>query len=122
MGKKRERSQPKARLSPTKTFENLTDDFMAQLDIPKLPDRIPDRLATALRNRIQGFLFCLRESRSDRFVEALEIRIMRDAHRAVLTAYELKLADSEVHYAAFRQLADELGYERTDVGLRKRRT
>jgi hypothetical protein len=46
-------------------------------------------------------------------------RLVRDAYRAVLTAYELGLPDCETHYASFRQLVEELGYERVDVGFRK---
>jgi hypothetical protein len=53
-------------------------------------------------------------------VGALELRLVRDAHRAVLTAYELGLADAEALYGDFRKLVEELGYERTEVGYRRK--
>lgn len=120
MGRKRERSQPRVRLSPNETVAHLTDDFIQQLAIPALPERIPDRLSEALTRRVLAYLYHLREARQKRFIPAFEIRLVRDAQRAVHSAYELGLPDSEVHYATFRALVEELGYERTEVGFRRK--
>lgn len=119
MSKKRDRTNPRARLSPTHTLANASDDFIDSLRIPSLPDHIPGRLEEALLKRINAFIYQLREARKDQYVEILEIRLVRDAHRAVLTAFELGLNEAEVFYATFRQLVEDLGYERTDVGYRK---
>jgi hypothetical protein len=93
----------------------MIDDF----DIPRLPESIPNRLAHAVQTRVEAYLYQLREAVKTRYVRPLEVRLMRDAHRAVLTACELDLKDSLVWYAKFRRLAIELGYERTEVGFRK---
>jgi hypothetical protein len=120
MTKKRDRRTSKPRLSPTSTLTHISDDFIEELDIPRLPEKIPERLEEAIRKRVNAYLYYLREARRDRYVPALEVRLLRDAHRAVLTAYELGLPDGEVFYASFRTLAEELGYERTAVGYGKR--
>ncbi len=120
MGRKRERSQTKERLSPTHTVANLTDDFMDDLNMPQLPERIPARLADALHKRVQAMLYHMRVATQERYVGAMELRLVRDAHRAVLTAYELGIKDSETYYAAFRRQAEEMGYERCEVGYRKK--
>jgi hypothetical protein len=117
--RKRDRTNPRTRLSPTHTLANASDEFIDSLRIPSLPDRIPGRLEDALIKRINAFLYQLREARRDQYVEILEIRLVRDAHRAVLTAFELNLNEAEIFYATFRQLVEDLGYERTDVGYRK---
>jgi len=119
MGRKRDRFEPKTRFSPTRTVAHLTDDFIEDMNIPGLPDGVPARLADAIRKRVQTLLFCLKEAKQRRYVGALEIRLVRDAHRAVLTAYELGLPEGEVFYASFRELVQKLGYERTDVGFIK---
>lgn len=121
MGKKRDPTEPKVkvRLSPTATVAHLTDDLVADLHIPALPEGIPQRLVDAIQRRVAALLYHLREAKKRRYVSALEIRLVRDAYRAVLTAYELGLPDCETHYASFRQLVEELGYERVDVGFRK---
>lgn len=120
MSNKRERSQPRERLSPTNTVSDYSDDFIESLRIPQLPEQIPGRLEEAIRKRITALLYLLKEAKREQYVGTLEIRLVRDAHRAVLTAYELGISDSEVFYASFRQLVEELGYERTDVGFCKR--
>jgi len=120
MANKRSRSQPRERLSPTNTVSDYSDDFIESLKLPQLPEQIPARLEEAIRKRVSALLYTLKEAKKERYVGTLEIRLVRDAHRAVLTAYELGITDSEVHYASFRQLVEELGYERTDVGFRKR--
>jgi hypothetical protein len=119
MSRKKDPSRPKVRFSPTKTVANLSDDFVEGLTIPELPEQIPQRLETALRRRVAAYLYQLREAKKAQYVPALEIRLLRDAHRAVLTAYELGLSESDVYYAEFRRLVEELGYERTDVGFKK---
>lgn len=119
MGRKRDRPPPQERLTPTHTVAHLTDDFIDQLNIPELPGNIPARLEVAIRKRVNALLYQLREVTGDRLVRPFEMRLVRDAHRAVLTAYELKLSDAEVLYASFRRLAEELGYERAEVGFRK---
>ena len=120
MTRKRDRSNPSTpRLSPTNTVAHLTDDFIKAMNIPELPESIPERLAEAVRRRVQALLFCLQEAKRKRYVGALEVRLVRDAHRAVLTAYELGLAEGEVFYARFRDLVEALGYERTDIGFTK---
>ncbi len=119
MGRKRDRSLPKERMSPTHTVANLTDDFMEQLNLPQLPERIPARLEEALHKRINGLLYHMRVSTQERYVGAMELRLVRDAHRVVLTAYELGIKDSETYYATFRRLAEDLGYERCEIGYRK---
>jgi hypothetical protein len=113
------RDKPKERLSPTNTVAHLTDDLIEGLDIPKLPETIPDRLADAIRRRAQAYLYALKEAKQQQYVKVLEIRLIRDAHRAVLTAYELGLPEGEVFYAGFRRLVEELGYERTEVGFKR---
>jgi len=120
MTKKHDRSEPRERLSPTATLSNYSDDFIAELGIPGLPEGIPQRLEEALRARVNALLFQLREAKRERWVKVLEVRLVREAFRAVLTAYELKIADSEVLYASFRHLVEDLGYESTDVGFTKR--
>jgi hypothetical protein len=116
---KRKAKGAKPRLSPTNTVAHLTDDLIEGLDLPKLPEGIPVRLAAAIRRRAQAYLFALKEAKKEQYVRVLEIRLIRDAHRAVLTAYELGIQDAEVFYAEFRQLVEELGYERTDIGFKR---
>jgi hypothetical protein len=118
---KKKRDEPKQRLSPTRTFEHLSAEFVAELNLPELPDSIPDRLAEAVRRRVTAFLYWLKVAKKDQYASPLEIRLVRDAHRAVLTAYELGLTEAEVYYASFRKLVEALGYERTDVGFTKLR-
>lgn len=93
--------------------------MVADLNIPRLPESIPQRLESAIQARVEAYLFQLREATRVRYVRPLEVRLLRDAHRAVLTACELKIHDAEVYYAQFRHLAQELGYERVEVGFRK---
>jgi hypothetical protein len=119
MGKKRDRTEPRLRLSPTNTVANLTDDLMASFNIPRLPDKVPSRLSEAVLKRANSLLFLIKEAKREQYVGALEIRLVRDAHRAVLTAYELGLQEAEVLYARFRSLVEDLGYTRTDVGFTK---
>jgi len=120
MAKRRDdNTDPRQRLSPTQTVSNASDGFVEDLNVPKLPDQIPARLADAIARRVNALLYRLREAEQERYVTALEVRLVRDAHRAVLTAYELGLADGEVFYASFRNLVEKLGYERTEVGYRK---
>ncbi len=107
-------------LSPTQTVSNLTDDFIEEMEIPPPPENVPQRLAEAIQRRITALLYHLREARRRAYIGPLEIRLVRDAYRAVLTAYELQLPESEVHYATFRQLVEQLGYERVEVGFRKK--
>ena len=118
MAKKLE-SPVKHRLSPTQTVRNLSEDFVQSLDIPSLPTHLPQRLEEAINGRVDAWLYQLREAKKRRFVKAIEVRLVRDAHRAVLTAYELGLRNAETNYATFRELVEELGYERTDVGFAK---
>ena len=120
MGRKRDRSEPRERLSPTATLSNMTDDLIRELNIPELPDGIPQRLEEAIQARVNALLYHLRESKKQRYVKALEMRLVRDAFRAVLTAYELGVADAEVLYATFRHLLDELGYQSADIGFVRR--
>lgn len=122
MSKRKERkdkTNPKQRMSPTHTVAHLSDDFIEEMRIPRLPEQIPERLADALRKRVQAFLFRLKAAKKEQYVPALEIRLVRDAHRAVLAAYELGLPEGEVFYAGFRRLVEDLDYERTDVGYTK---
>ncbi len=95
----------------------MSNDYISDLNLPELPGKIPDRLASALRSRIEALLYHLDQAKADRYIPPLEIRLVRDAHRAVLTACELGLSDGEVYYARFRELVKELGYERTEVGF-----
>ena len=118
MGRKRSRDT-KERRSPTDTVAHFTDDFMEELGIPGLPEGIPQRLEDALRVRIDAFLYHLREAKKTEYVRPIEMRLVRDAHRAVLTAYELKIPGAEVYYATFRKLVEELGYQRCEAGYRK---
>ncbi len=113
------RGGSKPRFSPNETVMHLTDDFARDLEVPTLPDQIPARLADALRRRVQAYLFYLREARRERYVPAMEIRLIRDAQRAVLTAFELNLSEKEVFYAEFRQSLEALGYQRCEAGYRK---
>ena len=92
---------------------------MESLEVPRLPEGIPRRLEKAIQARVKSLLFHLAEARRARYVGALEVRLVRDAHRVVLTACELDLPDSTLHYARFRKLVEELGYERTKVGFSK---
>jgi hypothetical protein len=99
------------------TVAHLTDDMIADLNIPSLPDTIPQRLETAVVARVEAFLYQLKTAEKERYVRPLEVRILRDAHRAVLTACELDIKDAHVYYAKFRHLAEALGYERSEVGF-----
>lgn len=120
MSRKRERSE-RERRSPTATVASATDDFIEELDIPELPSNIPNRLEEGIRSRVEALLFHLKEAKHEQFVHPLEIRLVRDAHRAVLAAVELGLKDGEVWYATFRALIKELGYRRSDIGFTKAR-
>ena len=119
MTKRGDRTDPKARISPVATLSHISDDFVAELNIPGLPESVSQRLADAMLRRIQALLYHLREAKHRQYVRALEIRLVREAYRAVLTAYELGLPDCEVHYGTFRQLVEDLGYERVEVGFAK---
>jgi hypothetical protein len=119
MDRKRERSTSRERLSPTATLSNLSDEFMAGLRIPALPEQIPQRLESAVRTRVNALLFRLKEAKNEQYVRVLEARLVRDSLRAVLTAFELGLADREVMYATFRRAVEELGYESADAGFIK---
>ena len=119
MGSKRERSEPRQRRSPTETVSNYTDDFIEGLDLPTLPGKIPRRLEEALRVRIKALLYQLREAKAERYVQTIEIRLVREAMATVLTAHELGLSDSEALYAKFRRRVEALGYESTQVGFAK---
>jgi hypothetical protein len=99
--------------------EHFAREFIDEMNIPSLPERIPQRMEEAIRRRVMAFLYQLKLAKKQGYVEAVEIHLVRDAHRAVLTAYELGLADSQEYYASFRQLVAELGYERTEIGFRK---
>jgi len=112
-------SEPRDKRSPTETVENYSNEFAADLDIPPLPDSLPNRLEEAIAARVEAFLFRLKEAQQNRYVRALEIRLIRDAHAAVLTAYELRLRNAGVWYARFREAVEALGYERTDIGFTK---
>ena len=114
---KRDRPEPRERRSPDATVANVSEDFIKGLNIPALPEGIPSRLEDALRARISSLLFHLREAKRERYVKVLEVRLAREAHRAVLTAHELHLRDAEVLYAQFRRLLEDLGYRSTDVGF-----
>jgi len=92
---------------------------MAELNLPDLPKKLPDRLVSALKARVEAFLYELERATRDRYIAPLEIRLVRDAHRAVLTTCELGLSEGEVYYARFRKVIEELGYERTAVGFDK---
>jgi hypothetical protein len=121
MGKKRERNPSRERLSPTRTVAHLTDDFVDTLGIPALPDHPPERLAGAIRERTEALLFHLEQACTKEYAHPFEVRLVRDAHRIVLAAFELGVTDAEVSYARFRRLVEALDYERVDVGFRKRR-
>lgn len=97
----------------------MTDGWIAELNIPELPGHIPERLDEAIRARVEALLFRLREAKSAGYVRALETRLVRDAHRAVLTAVELDVADARVYYSQFRDLVADLGFERCDVGFKR---
>lgn len=119
MSRKRNQDGPRPRRSPTRTVADASDVFAEDLDIPELPERIPDRLTEAVQRRVEALLYQLDRAGHERWLKPLEVRLVRDAHRAVLTAYELGLSEGEVYYARFRELVEALGYERTDVGFRK---
>ena len=121
MTKHHDHAEPRERRSPDATLTN-TNEFIADLNLPQLPDGIPQRLEEALRARVNALLFQLREAKREQWVKVLEVRLVREAFRAVLTAHELAIADNEVLYATFRRLVDELGYDATDVGFAKRPT
>ena len=122
MSSKRDRTEPRERRSPTETVGNYTDDFMKDLGLPTLPGKIPQRLEEALRTRIRALLYRLREAKAERYVQTIEIRLVRDALQSVLTAHELGLSDSEALYAEFRRLVEDLGFESTQVGFVKIKT
>jgi len=120
MARKDEPSERKPRRSPTQTVAHLTDDFVDGLNIPKLPAQVPQRLRKAIRERTAALLFRLKEAKKAQYHGPFEVRLVRDAQRAVLTSCELGLPEGEVDYARFRELVDELGYRRTEVGFRKK--
>lgn len=119
MTRKRDRSEPRQRISPTQTVSHLTDDFVEELALPVLPESLPQRLAEAIGHRVEALLYHLREAKRRQYVGALEIRLVREAHQAVLTACELHLPDGSAYYAEFRQLMLDLGYEKVAVGFAK---
>ena len=122
MGQKRDRPEPRERRSPSATLSHATDDFIQELGVPALPEGIPQRLEDAIRARVNALLFHLREAKREQYVKVIEVRLIREALGAVLTACELKLPDGQVLYATFRQLVRDLGYDRADVGFLKRST
>ncbi len=119
MTRKHESHEARERRSPDATLTN-TDEFIADLNLPQLPEGIPQRLEEGLRARINALLFQLREAKKEQWVKPLEVRLIREAYGAVLAAHELALADADVLYASFRHLVQDLGYERVDVGFVKR--
>jgi hypothetical protein len=119
MPKKHHDAPPPPKLSPTRTVRDMSEEFMTELNIPDLPSSLPHRLEQAIHDRVQSLLYHLKEAKRQEYVKPLEVRLVRDAHRAVITAYELGLREAETWYAAFRQLVEELGYERVDVGFSK---
>jgi len=119
VSRKRSHNGPRPRRSPTTTLKDASEAFAETLHIPELPDHIPDRLSHAVARRTEALLYELERAAHEHWVKPLEVRLVRDAHRAVLTAYELGLSDGEVYYARFRKLVEALGYERTDVGFRR---
>lgn len=122
MSRRRERTTPRERRSPTATVANYTDDFIADLNIPQLPEGIPARLEEALRARIEALFFQLKLARNEQYVRALEVRLVREAYHAVLAGYELGIDDCEVLYATFRRLVEDLDYVAAEVGFSKRRS
>ena len=120
MARRDDSTERKPRRSPTQTVAHLTDDFVEGLHIPELPGQVPARLRKALKERTAALLFRLDEAKKAQYHGPFEVRLVRDAHRAVLTSCELGLPEGEVDYARFRELAAELGYERTEVGFRKK--
>ncbi len=119
MTRKHESHEARERRSPNATLTN-TDEFIADLNLPQLPEAIPQRLEEALHARVNALLFQLREAKKQQWVKVLEVRLVREAFRAVVTAHEFQIQDCDVFYANFRHLVDELGYESTDVGFVKR--
>jgi len=119
MSRRKDDSPPRPRRSPTDTVADVSDGHMDGLNLPELPSRIPDRLSSALRSRVEALLYELDQASRSRYIAPLEIRLVRDAHRAVLTACELGLSEGEVFYARLRALLKEMGYERTDVGFNR---
>ena len=119
MAKKHTLSDPRNKMSPLNTVAHLTDGFIDDLQLPGLPDGIPDRLTQAIRERVNAHLFRLKEAKQVQWHKPFEVRLVRDAHRIVLTAYELGLPEAEAYYATFRELAEDLGYHRVDVGYRR---
>jgi len=117
MSRRRDRPEPRERRSPNATIAPHSNDFIEELNIPTLPEGIPQRLEEAVRARVDALLYELREAKKKSYVEILELRLVREAYYAVIVAYELKLPESEVYYATFRRLVEELGYERADVGF-----
>jgi hypothetical protein len=121
MTKKREHIGLEKR-SPSATCGNYAEDFIEDLHLPALPDAIPERLEDALRARVEALLYHLRSAKKEGYIPVLEVRLVREAQRAVLTAYELGLHDREVLYATFRRLVLDLGYVPADVGFCKDRS
>ncbi len=120
MARRDDSTERKPRRSPTQTVAHLTDDFVEGLHIPELPGQVPARLRKAIRERTSALLFRLEEAKKAQYHGPFEVRLVRDAHRAVLTSCELGLSEGEVDYARFRKLAEELGYESCEVGFRKK--
>ncbi len=120
MARKDDSIERKPRRSPTQTVAHLTDDFVDGLHIPELPSQVPQRLRKAIRERTSALLFRLEEAKKAQYHGPFEVRLVRDAHRVVLTACELGLPEGEVDYARFRELVTDLGYRRTEVGFRKK--
>jgi hypothetical protein len=120
MAKRHDQPPARERRSPTATLSNYSDDFVAGLNLPQIPDGIPQRLEEAVRARANALLFELREAKKEGYVKPLEVRLVREALSVVLTAHELRLPDSDVLYATFRRLVAELGYEAVDAGVVKR--
>ncbi len=86
MSRKRNQDEPRPRRSPTRTVADASDVFAEDLDIPDLPAKIPDRLSDAIRRRVEALLYQLDRAAHEQWLKPLEVRLVRDAHRAVLTA------------------------------------
>jgi len=68
---------------------------------------------------VEALFYQLRSAKKEDYIRVLEVRLVRVAQRAVLTAYELGLNDREVLYATFRRLVLDLDYVPVDVGFCK---
>ncbi|MFC1754455.1 hypothetical protein ACFL96_13855 [Thermoproteota archaeon] len=120
MGRKRDRKEAE-RLSPTETLDNVTDNFLeTELHIPELSS-VPERLEQSIKSRTEQCLHYLKWMNSQDYATPYEVRLIVETRDMISTAKMLGINDADRYYAQFKNLVEDLGYERIDRGFKKKK-